>query len=890
MEFMRKYTAVGVASSLVVYGAACGQSFVNWESPHVNPIDMTPDGGHLLVVNTADNRLEVFTITRDGLTADGSIPVGLDPVSVRARTNTEAWVVNHISDSVSIVDVRLMNVIETITTGDEPTDVVFGGTPQRAFISLSQLNQVKVYDPADRSAPPIVIDIQGEDPRALATDGVNVYVAIFESGNKTTALNEGFFVSDPNFNPYPGDPNPPPNDGDEFSPPINPELPVPPPVSLIVKKQSDGTWLDDNDGDWSSAVFWDLHDNDVAVIDVPSLAVSYVTGAMNLNMHLDVSPNGLVAVIGTDAINDVRFEPNVNGTFVRVMVAAMTASSIQADVVLDLNPHLTYATPTVPQGSRDLSIGDPRAIKWSSAGDRVYIAGMGSNNVVVLASNGTRVGLVEVGQGPTGLAVDDLRSRLYVVNKFDASISIVDTDKLLELERVPFYDPTPLVIRDGRPHLYDTHATSGLGQASCASCHIDSRMDQLAWDLGDPSGEMKQFNQTCIVDGPCVDWHPMKGPMSTQTLIGIIGTEPLHWRGDREDLAAFNGAFQSLLGDDEQLSDEDMAQFEAFAATLRFAPNPFRNIDGSLQTQLPNGGNAAEGEILFGNSPGKNMPKGQGFNCIGCHALPTGTNSEILAPLQAGGITQNAKTAQLRNVYDKIGFVADPVVQSNKGFGLIHDGSFDTLDRFLNFFFDPTPQETLDLEAFLLSVSTDTHAAVGVQTTIGSDGPPDPDQVALIGQMVNLASAKVVALVVKGVQDTLQRGYAYIGANQFQSDRDNEIVTTHQLINGAGLGSALTFTVVPFGSEVRIGIDRDEDGFFDRDELDAGSDPSDPNSTPGNVCPTDLNGDGTVDATDVLTLLAAWGANPGHPADIDGDGTVGASEVLALLLDWGSCP
>lgn len=30
--------------------------------------------------------------------------VGIDPVSVRFRTNNELWVVNHISDSVSVVD------------------------------------------------------------------------------------------------------------------------------------------------------------------------------------------------------------------------------------------------------------------------------------------------------------------------------------------------------------------------------------------------------------------------------------------------------------------------------------------------------------------------------------------------------------------------------------------------------------------------------------------------------------------------------------------------------------------------------------------------------------------------------------------------------------------
>jgi hypothetical protein len=37
---------------------------------------------------------------------------------------------------------------------------------------------------------------------------------------------------------------------------------------------------------------------------------------------------------------------------------------------------------------------------------------------------------------------------------------------------------------------------------------------------------------------------------------------------------------------------------------------------------------------------------------------------------------------------------------------------------------------------------------------------------------------------------------------------------------------------VPKGTEQRIGVDEDEDGFFDRDELDAGSDPADPISRP----------------------------------------------------------
>ena len=78
--------------------------FVNWENLSVHPLDLTPNGALLLVCNTPDARLEVFDVTGAAPVAVGSLGVGLDPLSVRARSDTEAWVVNHISDSVSVVD------------------------------------------------------------------------------------------------------------------------------------------------------------------------------------------------------------------------------------------------------------------------------------------------------------------------------------------------------------------------------------------------------------------------------------------------------------------------------------------------------------------------------------------------------------------------------------------------------------------------------------------------------------------------------------------------------------------------------------------------------------------------------------------------------------------
>ncbi len=56
------------------------------------------------------------------------------------------------------------------------------------------------------------------------------------------------------------------------------------------------------------------------------------------------------------------------------------------------------------------------------------------------------------------------------------------------------------------------------------------------------------------------------------------------------------------------------------------------------------------------------------------------------------------------------------------------------------------------------------------------------------------------------------------------------------------------------------------------------------------MCLWDLDGTGTVGILDLLTLLAAWGSDPGGPPDFDGDGTVGILDLLTLLANWGPCP
>ena len=168
-----------------------------------------------------------------------------------------------------------------------------------------------------------------------------------------------------------------------------------------------------------------------------------------------------------------------------------------------------------------------------------------------------------------------------------------------------------------------------------------------------------------------------------------------------------------------------------------------------------------------------------------------------------------------------------------RGFGFLHDGSVDTIFRFhsANAFSIGAP-EAANLEQFMLAFDSNLKPIVGQQVTLTSTNA------AAAGPRINLMIAQAAAgaceLTVKGVLAGVQRGWLRTGGGSFQSDRGGEpTLTDAQLRAHATVaGQERTYHCVPPGSGVRVGIDRDEDGFLDRDEIDAGSDPADPSSTP----------------------------------------------------------
>jgi YVTN family beta-propeller protein len=404
-----------------VAGEARGQvpdphRYTLFESGPVRPLALSPDGSTLFACNVPDARLEIFAVSAEGLRHTGSVPVGLEPVAVAARTNGEVWVVNHLSDSVSIVDVAARRVVRTLLVGDEPRDIVFAGPGgNRAFITAAHRGQnlvtvtadgvqsrpgdpqlltpgigrsdVWVFDATNLGAalggtPVTVLNLFGDTPRALAVapGGGTVYAAVFHSGNKTTAVTAGVL------------PTPPPSFTINTTDPATLQpLAVPTPaVAVMLKHESGNTWRDVTGAARTNLVRFQLPDYDVFALDAnatPPVETGSFASVGTILFNMAVNPvSGAVYVSNTDANNMDRFEgfgtPNLRGELHKARVSILSAGGTVTP--RHLNPHIDYAAVSPPQSMNDRSLGLPTALAVSGNGATLYLAAFGSGKLAFL--------------------------------------------------------------------------------------------------------------------------------------------------------------------------------------------------------------------------------------------------------------------------------------------------------------------------------------------------------------------------------------------------------------------------------------------------------------------------------------------------------------------------
>ncbi len=992
-------------------------SFVAFETGPVRPLAM--EGGILAAVNTPDNTLETFNVVANGITRRTSVPVGLEPCAVAIRPgSTEAWVVNHLSDSVSIVDMVTGTVTRTLLVGDEPRDIVVtdpdgaGPLGDRVFITTAHRGQhrsdpsisgvpgagdpqlttpsvpradVWVFD-ADSPGPGVggtplkIVELFGDTPRALtvSADGTSVYAAIFHSGNLTAVVNEGMVCDNFGGSQCNGDGISSPNGlnngrlpGGLPGPSTNASGDNAPETGLIVQfHEGSGQWRDDVGRNWSNGIRFFLPDLDVFEINADTLVetASFAhVGTINFNMTVNPA-NGNLYVSNTEAQNLTRFEgpgifggSTVQGNLHQARITVLDGANVSP---VHLNSHIDYNVRPAPAGTKDHSLATPVDMVVTSDGSTLYVAAFGSSKVGVISTsdldNGTFSPTASSGNylpvsggGPSGLALDEANGNLFVLTRFDNAVSVIDLGTGTEINHFPLHNPEPASIVDGRPMLYDAFKTSSNGEASCSSCHIFGDFDSLSWDLGNPDesvtlntmpikfenvlqffgADTTELNGT----GNTRDFHPMKGPMTTQTLRGLSTSGAMHWRGDRSDgffgisptdeftsFMNFIGAFSGLVGGNTPPTDAglqaDMADFTNFALAVTLPPNPVRALDNSLTP------NQQAGMDFFDGSTGQ-LSDGatvNGFTCEGCHRHDPsqgffGTGGDASFENEP----QILKIPHFRNLYQKVGMFGMPNVDFNlpgdgshagdqvRGTGYLHDGSTDTLFRFFtadvfrnpglvlnepNVGFNGGDPQRRDVEQAMLAFDSDLAPIVGQQVTLDDTNLSSVGgRISLLEQRAGTTFTSAVLggvttecdLVARGFWNGFPRSALYDpGTNSYIPDSITEpaISAADMRILAQVPGQATTFTCVPPGSGSRIALDRDQDGWWNYNESQSSTDPANPGSVLG-ACNDGLDndGDGAIDVAD--TGCSSSSANIENPQcsdgyDNDGDGTA----------DWGGDP
>jgi len=968
--------------ALPTVAALASGVFINFESPMVKPLTVNSAGTRLYATNTPGNALVVMDIAGPStpMRVLNTIPVGLDPVSVAIQPGTNdrtVWVVNHISDDVSVIDMQTGTVTRIIHVGDEPVNILF--SPDGAFA------WVVLQGPHALSAPPfnhtsslvtintatgaivnaLTLDIHSARAAAYDAAEQKLIIGALHSGNNTTQTFDPMFVQtgiDQNQQPTGG--FAPTTLIVQFFPPTAGLFAAAPllspypdvmnsgsgagvgPAPFVARIVPDGgkisVWADiidvltgDNGladplmvqamvdfGILNAPVVIDrlindvknTVDNDLLIVDVASPGtpvVESIIGDVGTTITaLAVQPGTRrIFAANLDAHNTTRLTPNLRGTFVdhQLVVIDDYLALTPAITTIDLNGDIAnfhnVSTPNADALAR--SLADPKDVVFSPDGRRVFVAALGSDRIGIYETDddALRFERVDVGRGPRGMVFEPSRQRLFVLNRTDMTVQQLDASSLIPTLTATraLFNPEPNDIRHGRDFLFSAKFSNNAGQ-SCAMCHIDGGLDHLAWDLGNPHGPMGPVpSNMCSEDSvpgldPCARSHPLKGPMVTQSLRGLSGRNPFHWRGDKPLFTDFNEAFDGLLGGSE-LSAADMDRFDRFVKTMVYAPNPFWE-----RNNTPKDPDAPAGFVHF------LTPNGPGVvnagTCQNCHQLEHDGAGRLAGFTDDRGVDESAffmqiqEITQLRGLYKK--FPSDRF----GGFGLIHDGREEReqnghpLLTFLKTFFrNMDAQGRQETTAMVTAFPNNVTNIVGWQVRVR--GVATAQQLADINLMIDQhhpASLNLGApwpaqpdpqpsrcdVVAQGFVSGQPRGYLYdhaashlAGTPTFRSDRD-ELVPQSALTTQLGSGM-LIFMAVPPGSGNRVGIDADQDCQLN------GLDPFPFSSG-------DINGSDTFSVQDIFDFLTAYFADA-PSADFNISGEISVQDIFDFLGEYfkGGC-
>jgi YVTN family beta-propeller protein len=531
----------GLLLAIAAGAAATVTGTARYKSP--DDLALSPDGKRLFVVCSGSDEVVVLdTATRAvvGRVAVGRVPRGIAIASDGKRF----YVTNSWSDTVSEVDAASLKVLRNLPTGFEPTGLALDAARNAMYVANRLSDDVAMIDLATGSDAQRFVAGKGASYVTGSPDGKGIYVS--------------------HVYPLVGKHRTPP--------------------------KSEITELD--------------------------AAHRVVSGRLALNnaagvFHIAFSPDGRVGLAAELRPKNLVPLAHVEHGWAFGNSLAVFGDDIGGVVQMPLDEMETFAS--LPFG---VAIARDKT--------RAYVSASGSNEVLILdfaklvaaarspqaarmandlsASSKYLLAHVAVGLNPRNIQLSQDGATLYVANRLDDTISVIDTARAAVAATIPLGEPVPLTAERRGERLFYSSMYSFGHQFGCANCHIDTTYDGLQWDL-EPDG----FGID-IVDN--------------RMLEEIKDTAPYKWNGGNPDLQTECGPrTERYFFRSEGFRGAELEDLVKYVQSIPSRPNRYRSPDGELTPAQE------RGLAIFTRETKKDgTPIPYTLQCFVCHSGPHYTN------------------------------------------------------------------------------------------------------------------------------------------------------------------------------------------------------------------------------------------------------------------------
>lgn len=470
---------------------------------------------------------------RPNESVEQSRPVYRSPIHIALSADgLRAFVVNHTSDSVSLIDVPARRTIDEFPVGSSPTHAALSSDGRSLYLTSRFPSAIEIVDLDTRRTVRTLSTAYEPYGVVVSADGRKLYVANSQSDTVSAlALASG----DPLWRV-----------------PVGRE-------PRYLAETPDGTQLIVANGLSRS----------VSIVEAATgrLIETRPLGRASILRQAAVSRDGAWAFVAHVISHDEQMPLQLERGWIHS----------NGFSVLDLRRPGHYATLLL---DRILTgAANPWGIALSSDGRSLYVSLAGvheiaivdvekalqlvretkpeeiealAQNVEIVENRSIARRVAAGGLGPRGLALSEATGELLVANYFSDTVSVLDarTGKLRAV--IPLAASQEITLERRGEMLFNDARLCFQQWFSCASCHQeDATMDGLNWDLPN--------------DG-------LGNPKNVKSLHDAVDTPPEMWAGVREDMDAAVAAGERFLGFLPE--PENHRALMAFVGASRRAPNP----------------------------------------------------------------------------------------------------------------------------------------------------------------------------------------------------------------------------------------------------------------------------------------------------------------------------